>query len=926
MNQQVRLSAVATAVSLALSGTAIAQQGDPLEEVVVTGIRGSLTNAMDIKRTSSGVVDAISAEDIGKFPDTNLAESLQRITGVSIDRANNEGNKITVRGFGPNFNLVLLNGRQMPNSSSLVSAGVNRSFDFAEISAESVSGVEVYKTTKAHVPSGGIGSTVNIKTARPFDFPGFQAVASAKGVFDTTVEAGDDVTPEISGMISQTFMDGQFGVLLSASHAERDSRLERIGTQGWVRNRGNRDNIDTSAIDTSNNPGLAFWTPWTSDLDVWDLERERQNAQLVLQYAPLDTLTVTADYTLSNFEEAVNMNRQSFWFDNPSGAADANGTVVDVSSSPADLDFWAWEFFNESENRSIGLNLDWQATDTLNLALDYHESSSHSNPDGRTGETLSNIRNIQGSITSIGADFSGEIPAVRFDDAALPGGAFDPNNIVADLFQKRGYEMDNDIQQIQLHGKWANEDDGALSSINFGLASTVYKFDTFLTATFSFVDPLFAGVNLDLAPLGLTFQPRGDTGDQFSGVQNSFPFIPQYDIGAFINIVEDAGLFFVNPPTINGIEEDTTAAYVSFDFSTEFNGMPVDLNVGVRYEDTDVDSFSVQPGIVALNFRVPEELQPIFEENATPQNLKGNYTRWLPNFDFRMDVTETLTTRLSFGTTITRADIGAMFPSTNLNAPRPGDPFRASQGNPNLLPFLSDNLDLSVEWYYADGSYASVGYFKKWVENFIGAGVEDRVILNTSGDPLTDPSVNPRAGCPDASNPPNPNCLSQAGDPVITWEVTTPQNLGERVVDGWEFNVQHLFGDSGFGGIVNFTLVDVDQPIDLFSFSGIGGIAGLSDSANVVAFYEQGPWQARVAYNWRDDFLAGGGAEPIFTEEYGQFDISASYDVTDSITIFAEGLNVTDETTRRYLRFPNQLSSAEQYGARYAVGIRANFE
>src|SRR5689334_19406013 len=153
-------------------------ENSELEEVVVTGLRGSLKASMDLKRDASGVVDAISAEDIGKFPDTNLAESLQRITGVSIDRVNGEGSSVTVRGFGPTFNLVTLNGRQLPaasvgsitgNPTSVGAQGTSRSFDFATLASEGVSGLEVYKTGNAAVPSGGIGATINIKTIKPLD-------------------------------------------------------------------------------------------------------------------------------------------------------------------------------------------------------------------------------------------------------------------------------------------------------------------------------------------------------------------------------------------------------------------------------------------------------------------------------------------------------------------------------------------------------------------------------------------------------------------------------------------------------------------------------------------------------------------------------------------------------------------------------------
>lgn len=165
-------------VSALYGACAVAQESneDNLEVIQVKGIRGALASAMDVKRSSTGVVDAISAEDIGKFPDTNLAESLQRITGVSIDRTNNEGNQVTVRGFGPSFNLVTLNNRQMPNSSALETAGISRSFNFRELAAESVSGVEVYKTGRANVSSGGIGATININTARPFSMDEFVAV------------------------------------------------------------------------------------------------------------------------------------------------------------------------------------------------------------------------------------------------------------------------------------------------------------------------------------------------------------------------------------------------------------------------------------------------------------------------------------------------------------------------------------------------------------------------------------------------------------------------------------------------------------------------------------------------------------------------------------------------------------------------------
>src|SRR6476619_2319145 len=178
------------------------QAGQELEEVIVTGLRGSLKASMDTKRDAIGVVDAINAEDIGKFPDTNLSEALQRITGVSIDRRNGEGAVVTARGFGPQFNMVTLNGRQMPSADAFgggdqITGGTgnqSRAFNFSNLAAESISALEVYKTGRADVATGGIGATINVRTARPLDNDGLVMKLGAKVLNDTTNRVGDDFT------------------------------------------------------------------------------------------------------------------------------------------------------------------------------------------------------------------------------------------------------------------------------------------------------------------------------------------------------------------------------------------------------------------------------------------------------------------------------------------------------------------------------------------------------------------------------------------------------------------------------------------------------------------------------------------------------------------------------------------------------------
>src|SRR5512138_1152939 len=175
------------------------QAMEELEEIVVTGLRGSLKASMDIKRDAIGVVDAISAEDIGKFPDANLSEALQRITGISIDRRNGEGALVTARGFGAQYNMVTLNGRTMPTADAFAGgnsgdggiAGQSRAFNFANLASESISAIEVYKTGRADITTGGIGATLNVRTARPFDNDEPVMNVGVKAVHDTTNRTGD---------------------------------------------------------------------------------------------------------------------------------------------------------------------------------------------------------------------------------------------------------------------------------------------------------------------------------------------------------------------------------------------------------------------------------------------------------------------------------------------------------------------------------------------------------------------------------------------------------------------------------------------------------------------------------------------------------------------------------------------------------------
>src|SRR6202163_3178328 len=315
--------------------TADAQSGDSLSAIVVTGIRASITSARAIKRDSQGIVDAIAPEDIGKLPDTNLAESLQRITGVSIDRSGGEGEFITVRGFGPEFNTVLVNRRQIATATDPSQAS-GRAFSFDTLASELVSGVEVYKSSTAHLQSGGVGATVNIKTARPFDYSGFKFSGSADMNHD---QNSGKSAPDASFLVSDLFADGKLGALLSGSYQKRYDELKAATTDGWIVHGG----TPTSAINggagvakTATNPQGNLFVPQDFGSQEQFETRERIGGTVVLQYKPNDNLTLTSDTLYSRFTNTTDTRSYGHWFtaSNLSNVVtDANGTATDMTQS-----------------------------------------------------------------------------------------------------------------------------------------------------------------------------------------------------------------------------------------------------------------------------------------------------------------------------------------------------------------------------------------------------------------------------------------------------------------------------------------------------------------------------------------------------------------------------------------------------------------
>ena len=974
-----RRSPIAQAVSLIL-GTAVAVPAlaqEALEEVVVTGIRGSLTSSMNLKRDAQGVLDGIVAEDIGKFPDTNLAESLQRISGVSIDRSSiGEGQRVTVRGVGPDFNLVLLNGRQMPVSSIQDTvASDSRAFDFANLASEAIAAIEVYKTSRASTPTGGIGATINIKTARPLDNPGLHTSFGVKGMIDDSGQnlpdhlKGDEITPELSGIYSQTFGDDKFGISLTASYQERNSGFNQAAVGNGWRSFGGDENT-WGTIPQPGQPGSerivnrpdatdTYSVPQNLGYSVNGIERTRTNGQLALQWRSLDALTATLDYTYSENKIETQRNELSVWFNfGPSSSSWTDGPVAGplvyselIPSANSDLSMGGAKFASKNENKSLGFNLAWEASDRLGFQFDYHDSSAESGADSPYGSNavLGVASFVRGDTTG---DFSQDFPVIS---VRLPAGqsTIDPaqNTVTGSAF-RNGY-MKMDIEQAQLGGNFDFTDN---SRLDFGVALTEMKNRT-----------AFSTVQNDTWGADVAFDPavfpddvwRGDTIRQYfdeisgSGNPNLFNDFFTFDFDRVRGIAaglrgEDRFSASADFTTDRHVKEESQSAYVQFSQAFD-TAMPINAAVGVRYEKTDVTSSALVPSPSGISWASDNELNVIRPVGAsTTTTLEGDYDYVLPNVDFSIGLMDNLKFRAGWGKTIGRPKWNDIQGGQVLDLLVRVDGGTGSQGNPALKPLESTNIDLSLEWYYADGSYASVGYFTKDIDNYVGITqiVEQPFSLHTPiGGALYNEAV--AAACADRSTtcirnwifdnrPTAPGVdavartiTGQAGDPIADFRITVPANQRSSTLHGWEFNIQHMFGVSGFGVAANYTMVDSGLTYPNQLRNEQFALEGLSDAANVVAFYENYGWGVRLAYNWRDEFLSsrfdGAGANPNYTEEYGQFDLNVSYQWGDNLTLQAEAINLTDEIQRIHGRTANEALFVTQTGPRYMIGARYKF-
>ena len=939
--RRIQIGVSLTALALGAGASAAIAQTAPAKDdstvVVVTGIRGSLQKAMTVKKKAVGVVDAISSEDIGKFPDNNLAAAVQRVPGISISRTSTgKASQVTIRGFGPSFNETLIDGRQASSGNG------NRSFDFSGVGADFVGEVDVLKTPDASMSSGAIGATINIKYPKPLDRPGLHFAVTASA--DENAKA-KKATPNGGILFSDTFADGKFGILADIASSDLKTLTNHVQNQGWGGFLLAPSQLKGAAAGASTTGSIPAW--FTQDYGVFqeDNDEHRTDGRLVLQWRPSENLLVTLNDDYSKDWSTGHQYGYAIWFNsgslqNVTQSPDGTITSFVQNASPTDID--ANTTYSHVENNEVGLNVKWTVNDKFHVEFDADQADSKRNPHGELDGIGGDI-GYGGPLTNntgVAGVAPGQIPYTteygpnnnhaRFGDPAILG-----SHVVV-ITSQRNHDV---VNQTKVVGNW-DEDN---LHLKFGVhyldetqdLSNYGDFDNGNWQSYAGYGPA-SGSNVANSPLphsgGVMIPSRFLTGSfstnnfihGYSGGGNLPAAIPTFDGLGVFNYLQGLdpscsggcdphtnGPFKIELSTgsVQRVAEKTFAVFLAFNTEMQVAGRALDVGFGVRDEDTHVTSDGV--GKLPVSMAIQPFDHTAFDLTYSPTqplSVKNHYRYMLPNIDLNYALTDDIKLRFDASRTLTRPPLSAMTPDLNVGQGQRVNALTASGGNPKLLPYLSDNLDFGAEWYYNKTSYAAVDLFVKDVTNFVVGGTVTQSINGT---------IDPTTGT------------------LAQFHVTSQVNGPSAEVRGIEMAWQHVFGESGFGFQANATFVDTDKPYDPHDITTSGfAVTGLANSANLVGFYDKNGFQARIAVNWRDEYLdrfgqtqnvSQFGTEPTFVNSGTNIDFSTSYDLNRHTTIFLEGQNLTNQTLTSHGRFKDQILDLYDFGQRWRFGVRYRY-
>ena len=684
-----------------------------VEEVIVTGIRRSLQDAIDIKRNNVGIVDAITAEDFGKFPDGNLAESLARVVGIGIDRSNVEGARIAVRGFGPELNLVTLNGRQMPTVPGQYEGG--RSFNFGDISSHGIAAVEVYKSVNSALPSGGIGAAVNMVTTKPLDIEGRLTSGSINYLHDSTSKKSKPIE---AAFVHSSNM-GNWGYAISGSIQERNNVEEGTRESNWITVEDmalteGYFRVDKNAAGITNGnkraDGKTFYQEPSAYL-IKENDRERVNAQGSIQY-DFEKARATLDYTYSKVDFSSNGQMFGSWlggWGTTAGTINKNGAYTDVTVGGRGYDHQLIWGNTENENKSLGFNLAIQHSDSLSIEIDYHNSSAE-----KLGTELPNEMGFVTPADAVITHRNGGSNGINTFNYSKD---FTVNDLSHSGLIYRDAAKKNDMEQLQLKGEWLNLEGGFLKSVQFGMSTNESEFSDVRSELNTPLAPVVAASS-DL----FTKTPLNGFMDGFNvnfGSNYYFAIDPAVAKNAWqVNV----GLFDAGPVDTNDrVVETLDSLFVQADMEFSINDKPLLVVAGLRYEESEVTSTGLESTPTNIRWDFIQGLTYI-TGGAVDAPRMGSNDMLLPSLAMSYALEDDKILRFSASRSMARPSLQDLRSSLSFSNKDFFTP-TASGGNPSLESLKSTNFDLAYEWYYAEGSYFSVNYFYKEIEDFISSSI-----------------------------------------------------------------------------------------------------------------------------------------------------------------------------------------------------------
>ncbi|MCK8455306.1 TonB-dependent receptor [Sphingomonas faeni] len=829
------------------------------DDIVVTGVRASLQSAQNIKRNSAQIVDSIVAEDIGKLPDRNIAEALQRISGIQIQRNFGEGSSVAIRGLTQVR--TELNGRDIFTAS-----GSSNALSLEDVPSELLAGIDVYKNPSADLIEDQLSGTINFRTRKPFDFDGFKISGSATNTYYDLIKKSQ---PAASLLLSDRWNTGigEIGILASASYQKTNFRQDTISTEPfYTLDESNPGDAATAAL--LGRTGQTTTLPHGTGIGEVFGDRRRLGIDVSLQWRPTDTLEFTGevfrnDYKLRSYGYS--------YFAYTSGAS-----ITPLAGAPFTYapngDFQSGTFTDVpiGNNTSLGsrhsvttdysLNGKWKPTANLTITGDLQYVDSKT-------DNLNSIVGLSGVATTLTQDISGEIPSFQITSA---------DGLANPATYSKGFYLDNlnNSKGTDKVGRLDGEyrfDGGILSSIKAGFRFADRRNRTSDTG-YRYTGLTGAPTNLRYVDLSGFFRGQADL---FGDIQAfSLPTVLNYD-----DTRESLGITTTPsyvPSGTNTQAQKTYTGYAAAFFKADDLPVPIDGNLGVRVVQSKVavSGFYQQVDLITA----PDGTQSTAAPTFTEVNEATKYTSVLPSLNVRGRLTDRLQLRFAASKNISRPNFNQLNPSLTITEPGTAQIDQqhvTSTGNPYLKPMKSTNFDASLEWYFAKSGSLTVAGFYKDISNYIQTVITPRDVTFTDGV-------------------------------TATYDVTTYSNAAKAKVKGAEVAYQQFFDFlpgplAGLGVQANFTYVDSeapspasDGPVTQLSLEGLSKY-----NYNLIGIYERGILSARVAYNWRSKFLVttsanGTGNLPQFQKPSGQLDASITANITPHLSLTLNGTNLTN--------------------------------